>query len=380
MQTFQLAVPCLLGVEGLVADELRQMGAENVQAENGRVLCAGSPEMLARANLSLRCGERVQVLLGSFPARTFDELFEGVRALPWERWIGRDDAFPVKGRTLSSKLHSLPDCQKIIKKAIVERLHRQYGLTSFPETGRLYQVQFLLLKDRVSLLLDTSGQGLHKRGYRKTSTIAPIKETLAAALVTLSRVRTDASFYDPCCGSGTLLIEGALYATHTAPGLSRRFSAEAWPQVPARVWQRERERAKDLILRDAAFCAYGSDIDPAAVALTLENAKKAGVGARVRAVVRDLKDFSPHTEYGCVVCNPPYGERLLDVEAARTLYRTMGRVFPQRRGFHYTIISPDETFESCFGRRADRRRKLYNGMLKCQAYLYYKAPRAADKT
>ena len=373
MEAFKLVAPCLLGVEGLVAQELRDMGAQGVQANNGRVVFDGSPEMLARANLCTRYSERIQVQLGTFPARTFDELFEGVRALPWERWIGRDDAFPVKGRTLSSKLHSLPDCQKIIKKAIVERLKRHYHLDWFAETGRLYQVQFLIHKDQAALLLDTSGAGLHKRGYRQNAVEAPLKETLAAALAAISHVRTDANFYDPCCGSGTILIEAAMYAMHMVPGLQRHFSAEHWPQVPSALWQRERDRARSLVLRDAKFQAFGSDIDDAAVRLTLDNARKAGVIAHVRAQKADLADFAPATEHGCVICNPPYGERLLDLKQAEAIYRTMGRVFPMRRGWNYTILTPDETFEACFGRRADKRRKLYNGMMKCQAYMFYKA-------
>lgn len=373
MEAFKLAAPCLLGVEGLVAQELREMGAQGVEVHNGRVLCDGTPEMLARANLGSRYSERIQVLLGTFPARTFDELFEGVRALPWERWIGKNDAFPVKGRALSSQLHSLPDCQKIIKKAVVERLKSKYRIDWFEESGTLYQVQFLILKDQASVMIDTSGAGLHKRGYRQNAAEAPIKETLAAALAALSRVRTDANFYDPCCGSGTILIEAAMYAMHMAPGLQRRFAADRWPQVPAPLWQQERDRARGLVLRDAPFQGFGSDMDGAAADLTMDNARKAGVISHIRAKKAELKDFAPETERGCVICNPPYGERLLDLKQAEALYRTMGQVFPARRGWNYTVISPDETFESCFGRRADKRRKLYNGMIKCQVYMFYKA-------
>ncbi|MDD3261535.1 MAG: class I SAM-dependent RNA methyltransferase [Oscillospiraceae bacterium] len=374
MQDFQLVAPCLLGVEGLVSRELRDMGAQNVQAQNGRVVFAGTPQMLVRANLNSRFSERIQVLMGTFPARTFDQLFEGVRALPWERWIGKDDAFPVKGHCLSSALHSVPDCQKIIKKAIVERLKQKYHVSWFQENGSVYQVQFLLMKDQVSVMLDTSGIGLHKRGYRKIATQAPIKETLAAALVALSRVRTDANLYDPCCGSGTILIESALYAMHIAPGLQRHFTAQHWQQVPAGLWQQERERALDLVLRDAAFTAYCSDIDDEAVQLTMDNARKAGVISHIHAQKADLADFAPTTEHGCVICNPPYGERMLDLKQAEDLYHTMGQVFPARRGWNYTIICADEIFEQYFGRKADKSRKLYNGMIRCRAYMYYKHP------
>lgn len=231
LHTYQLVLPCLLGVEGLVAEELRDMGAENVAPENGRVLCAGSPEMIARANIRSRFAERVLVLLGTFEAKSFESLFRGVKALPWTEWIGRDDAFPVKGRCLSSQLMSVPDCQAIIKKAVVESLKEAYKLEHFPETGANYQIQFLIMKDKVSIMLDTSGAGLHKRGYRKNSNEAPIKETLAAVMAKLSRVRTDGTLIDPFCGSGTILIEGAMLAMHIAPGLRRHFAAEKWKAV-----------------------------------------------------------------------------------------------------------------------------------------------------
>ena len=373
MSEYKLVIPCLLGIEGLVATELREMGAENVEPENGRVVFQGSPEMIARANLWSRYGERVLVQLGDFRALSFEELFQGVKRIPWERWIGRKDAFPVKGRSLSSKLASVPDCQSIVKKAVVERLKQVYGQSWFEETGSLHQIQFLILIYRVTVLLDTSGAGLHKRGYRANSTLAPIKETLAAAMVYLSRVRRDANFVDPLCGSGTILIEAAMYAMNLAPGMQRRFAAERWEQIPSSVWRTERERARDLVDRSVEFHARGYDIDGEAVQLTAENARKAGVGSRIQVQQRNVADFRPEEPYGCVVCNPPYGERLLDIRQAEELYGTLGKVFQPKHGWNYTIISPDETFESCFGRKADRR-KLYNGMLKCQVYMYYKNP------
>lgn len=372
METLKLVCPCLLGLEGLVADELRFLGADGVAPQNGRVFFSYSEPMLARANLCSRYSERVLIELGSFEATTFDALFEGVKALPWERFIGKKDAFPVKGRSLSSKLQSVPDCQAIVKKAVVERLKTKYRLPWFEETGPLHQIQFLLMKDRVSVLIDTSGAGLHKRGYRENAAEAPIKETLAAAMANLSRVRRETQLYDPCCGSGTILIEGALLALNIAPGLRRRFAAEQWDCTEASVWKDERTRAQDLVRRDVGFMAFGGDIDKNAVELTIENAKKAGVLARVSVKEQELSAFSAQGERGAVICNPPYGERLLDVRAAEALYRTMGEVFVKQPGWSYTIISPDDDFESCFGRRADKRRKLYNGMLKCQLYLYYK--------
>ena len=254
----------------------------------------------------------------------------------------------------------------------MERLSGKYGIQWFEESGSLHQVQFLILKDQVSIMLDTSGAGLHKRGYRANATEAPIKETLAAAMAHLSRLRRDANMVDPLCGSGTILIESALYALNVAPGLRRRFSAEGWSCLPQGVWAQERRRALDLARWVEPFHAHGYDIDGAAVSLALENAKIAGVAAKVSVEQRDISKFSPVEDYGCVICNPPYGERLLDLRAAEELYRQMGRVFQPKRGWNYSVITPDENFESCFGRQADRRRKLYNGMIRCQLYMYYK--------
>ena len=370
--SFRMSAPCLLGLEGLAAQELREIGAADVAAQDGRVLFSGDAEMLARANLWSRYAERIQIFLASFEARTFDELFEGTKALPWENWIGKTDRFPVKGHTLSSALRSVPDCQSIIKKAIVERLREKYRLSWFEETGALFQVQFLLRKDTVSLMIDTSGAGLHKRGYRAIANDAPIKETLAAAMANLSRLRRDANMIDPFCGSGTILIESALYALNIAPGLRRKFVCEDWRAIGTSVFRTERDRARGLIRRDTPFHAQGYDIDPAAIELARANAEKAGVAGKISVEKRDIRDFSEAGEYGCVICNPPYGERLLDLEAARELYRAMGSAFEKKRGWNYTVISHDADFETFFGRPADRRRKLYNGNLPCQVYMYFK--------
>ncbi|MBP3434900.1 MAG: class I SAM-dependent RNA methyltransferase [Clostridia bacterium] len=372
MEQLQFCAPCLFGVEGILGDELRRMGAGEVTPQNGRVIFSGDAAMLARANINSRYAERVQIVLGTFRATSFEELFQGVRALPWEEFIAARDAFPVKGWSLNSALHSIPDCQSIIKKAIVERLKAKYGIGWFEETGAAVQVQFTILKDEVMLLIDTSGAGLHKRGYRQNAGGAPMKETLAAAIVDVTRARLAEQVVDPCCGSGTLLIESALAARRIAPGIRRRFAAMQWGWLPETLWKEERDRAMSQALLDRQFTAKGSDIDPEAVRLTLENAAKAGVGVQVRAVQRDLCEFRPEGDSGVVLCNPPYGERLLDVEAARSLYRTMGKVFVPKQGWSYAIISPDETFETAFGRKADKRRKLYNGMLKCQLYIYYR--------
>ena len=372
MQTFEFCAPSLFGIEGILGDELRRMGAEKVTPQNGRVLFSGTEEILARANISSRYAERIQILVGAFQAHTFEELFQGVKALPWERFISKKDAFPVKGWSLNSALHSVPDCQSIIKKAIVERLKVKYGIGWFEETAATVQVQFTILKDEVSLLIDTSGAGLHKRGYRQNAGGAPIKETLAAAIVDVTRARLADRVIDPCCGSGTLLIEAALAARRIAPGIRRRFAFMDWGWMPDEVWRAERQRAMEQILSDRAFAALGGDIDPEAVRLTAENAAKAGVANEVQASVRDLRQFTPEGDRGVVLCNPPYGERLLDVQTAQELYRVMGQVFVPKTGWSYAIISSDEKFEELFGRKADKRRKLYNGMLKCQLYCYYR--------
>lgn len=372
MNKMRFCAPCLFGIEGILADELRRMGAEDVMAENGRVLFSGGWEMVARANICSRYAERIQILLGSFTARTFEQLFQGVKKIPLEVFIGKNDAFPVKGWSLNSTLHSIPDCQSIIKKAAAGRLGQKYGVEWLSETGSIHQLQFTILKDEVSILLDTSGAGLHKRGYRKNAGGAPIKETLAAAIGDLMRVRKAETVVDPCCGSGTLLIEAALAAKGIAPGLKRRFAAMEWEQMPAEIWKQEIERAKSFEKNDVIFQGVGGDIDAQMVALTQENAQKAGVGKEITAMVADLAKFAPEGDSGVVLCNPPYGERLLDIETAEQLYRQMGKVFVAKKGWSYAIISPHEDFETLFGRKADKRRKLYNGMLKCQVYMYFR--------
>lgn len=362
--------PCIFGLEGICANEFRFLGLENVRAENGRVLFDGDFSSMARANINSRYAERIQVLLAEFRATTFNELFERVKAIRWADFIGMSDAFPVKGSCLNSKLMSVPDCQKIIKKAIVQSLSERYMLSWFEETGAPRQVQFLIMNDRVSILLDTSGSGLHKRGYRAQSNEAPIKETLAAAMAELAGVRPSHYVVDPMCGSGTILIEAAMKALRIAPGLNRSFAAERWSCVPDGVFEQERERAKENINRDCAFHAEGYDIDGAALDVAKSNAEKAGVADRVTFSKRDVRDFELPEGYCTVITNPPYGERLLDLHAAEELYAVMGERFKKESGKRYTIITPDDDFEKIFGRRADKRRKTYNGTLKCQIYIY----------
>ena len=372
MEHLELAVPTLFGLEGLCADELRRLGLSDVRAENGRVLCAARPADIPRVNLNLRTGERVLVLLGSFPAGDFDALFEGVRALPWEDFLPRDAAFPVKGHCLNSALHAVPACQSIVKKAVAARLGAKYGLEQLPETGSLYQIQFAIMKDTASLYLDTTGAGLHKRGYRAVGVVAPLRETLAAAMVLLSRYRGRDPFCDPFCGSGTIAIEAALIAKNRAPGLDRSFSAQKWGFLPTGAWMEAADEAMDKEF-DGAYDIWGGDIDPRAVAIARSNAEKAGVEDLVRFEVADALSFRREVPYGRIVTNPPYGERIMEKKEAEDLYRGFGRAFRALPdGWTLSLLSSHTEFERTFGRNADRKRKLYNGMLKCDLFLYGK--------
>ena len=368
--TYTMCVPCLLGLEGPIADELKRLNITDVRSENGRVYFTGGDKELARANICLRIGERVLIELGSFEAKSFDELFEGTRALPWESIIPADGAFPVKGYSLNSQLFSVSDCQKIIKKAVVERLKSVYRIDWFQETGALYQIQFSIMKDRVSLCIDTSGDGLHKRGYRPAHNAAPLKETMAAAMVMLSRYRGRDDFCDPFCGSGTIPIEAALIAKNRAPGLDRGFTAQGWKSVDRRVWEDERQAARAREFH-GDYRIVGSDIDPRAVAIANENAQRANVSDVVRFEVSDAMAFDRQTERGVIVTNPPYGERIMEKQEAETLYRGFGKAWAACPNWQLYLLSSHTEFERCFGRTADRKRKLYNGMIKCDLYMYF---------
>ncbi|MBD5155805.1 MAG: class I SAM-dependent RNA methyltransferase [Oscillibacter sp.] len=364
------AIPCLFGLEGLVGDEVRRLGLSDVRVENGRVLCCGTEADLARLNLNLRCGERVLILLKTFPARSFEALFQGTAAVAWEDFVPRDGQFPVKGHALDSQLHSVPDCQKIIKKAAAERLGRVYGLNRLPETGAKYQIQFAIMKDMCTLYLDTSGAGLHKRGYRAVGVEAPLRETLAAAMVTLSRYRGKDPFRDPFCGSGTIAIEAALIARNRAPGLDRSFDAQKWAWLDSKCWLDAAGEAMDKEF-DGQYDIWGGDIDPKAVRIAKENAVKAGVEDLVHFDVADIKKFRCQGEYGQIVTNPPYGERLLEKEEAEALYRAFGEVYhsvPPK--WRVLVITSHPEFERFFGRKAEKKRKLYNGMIKCELYQF----------
>ena len=366
---FDMCVPCLLGLEGPIAEELRRMKLENVRAENGRVYFTGDEAACARANVNLRIGERVLLEMGRFDARSFEELFEKTKALPWEMMIPKNGAFPVKGYSLNSKLFSVSDCQKIIKKAIVERLKSVYGISWFPEDGPMYQVQFSLMKDNASLCIDSSGAGLHKRGYRPAHNAAPLKETMAAAMVSLSRYRGREDFCDPFCGSGTIAIEAALMAKNRAPGLNRGFSAMAWPGFERAVWEREKEAARAREFR-GEYRIFASDIDPHALALARENAQRAGVEDVVHFELADALQFARKTDQGIIVTNPPYGERIMEKKEAEMLYAGFGKAWRATENWKLYLLSSHTEFERTFGQPADKKRKLYNGMIKCDLFMY----------
>ena len=376
MQKINYVAPCHFGLEKTLSFEIRKIGGEDVRADNGRVFFSGNAELCAKANIFLSVAERVCVLLGQFRAETFDDLFEGIRKLPLSDFIGRNDSFPNKGTSLNSKLSSVPAIQKIVKKAMAVNLGKSYGLNVLPESGCECKIRFTLMKNEFTLMLDTSGTGLHKRGYRAQGNAAPISETLAAGIVDLARVRSSDLICDPFCGSGTLLIESALKALNIAPGLNRRFAGEKMDFLPPKIWESAREEARSLIKTDeSGFCALGYDIDPDCVKLTLENAAKAGVSKYIRAEKRDIRDFKSPESKVKLITNPPYGERMLEIEEARGLYKAMGeRLLPfiENRDNSLYVITPDEEFEDIFGAKADKNRKLYNGMLMCRLYMYFK--------
>ena len=377
MTKLRYAVPCLFGLEGLAAEELRRLNMEDVRAENGRVTFSGPPEDLARALLWLRTGERVLVELGRFPAKSFEELFEGVRRTPLAELIPRDGAFPVKGYCLDSQLMSVPDCQAIVKKAAAKALGAAYGLNWIPETGALFQLQFAIMNDTAALYLDATGPGLHKRGYRAVGNAAPLRETLAAALVMLSRYRGREVFFDPFCGSGTIPIEAALIAKNRAPGLKRTFSAEHFPWLPQSAWTQARAEARDREFH-GQYRILGADIDENAVSLAAANARKAGVGELIDFSRADAVRSPLPAEAGILIGNPPYGERMLERREAQRLYTALGRHLGGTDWSIYLLAAEPE-FEHYFGRRADKRRKLYNGRIQCACYMYSPKGRKEEK-
>ena len=375
----ELVATCLFGLEHLLGEEIDALGYERISTINGRVTFLGDEEAVALSNTFLRFAERVYIKVGqSFHAESFEELFEGVRALPWSKFIDRNGAFPVSGHSIRSALHSIPDCQAIIKKAICRSLEPVYGITVFPEDGVKYKVEFFILKDEATLMIDTSGDPLHKRGYRYEAGTAPIRETLAAAIVKTSRPREEVTLWDPMCGSGTIAIEAAMMMRNVAPGMKRRFIAETFPFIPERVWIDAREEAHDVIT-PSEFTAFASDIDESVLEIAKGNAYRAGVLNSLRIFKQDARRIGAKDRRVTIVTNPPYGERLGTVEEVESLYREIGAHFRSLAPWQAYIITSHEGFERLYGRRADNVKKLYNGMIPCYLYQYYKNPKKGDR-
>lgn len=369
MSNFKMAVPCLFGLEGIAGDELRRLGMENVQVEDRRVLFTGDSYAMAKANICLRTGERVMVVLAQFEAKSFEELFQGVYRANLEDYIPKDGQFPVKGHCLNSQLMSVSDCQAIIKKAASRRLGEKYGVSWLPETGIKFQLHFTILNDQVTLSLDTSGPGLHKRGYRAVGNDAPLHETMAAGMILLTRYRGRDFVWDPFCGSGTIPIEAALIAKNRAPGLNRQFAAESFPWVERSVWTQAKAEARDREFK-GDYRILGSDNDPKCVSLSFANAKKAGVSDCVTFKDGDATKMSLPAESGIIICNPPYGERMMEQQSAQRLYSALGRHLKFANNWKKFVITSEPEFEHYFGRRADKKRKFYNGKIKCDYYMF----------
>jgi len=366
-----LVATCLFGLEKLLGDEIDALGYERIKTIDGRVTYLADEGGIARSNIFLRYAERVFLSLGSFRAESFDELYTRTRALNWSDFIGKGDAFPVKGHAIKSKLYSIPDCQSIVKKAVVDSMSDTYGISRFPEDGVKYQIEFFILSDEATLMIDTTGTALHKRGYRRDSLEAPMRETLAGAIAALSRPRENVLLWDPMCGSGTIAIEAAMKMRGIAPGKSRSFAAEKFELCPAPVWKNAREEAISLE-HPSDFVAYASDIDPEAVALAEHNARLAGVSDTVRVFRADARSIGEAGRRGTIVTNPPYGERLGTLKEAEALYREIGTHFRSLAPWQVYVITSHPSFERFYGKRADKVRKLYNGMLPCYLYQYFK--------
>ncbi|MGM9635994.1 MAG: class I SAM-dependent RNA methyltransferase [Candidatus Avispirillum sp.] len=370
-ETLTYTATCLFGLEGLLGQEIDALGYKRVYTMDGRITFEGDAYACCACNINLRFAERLYLNLGEFEACTFDELFEGTRRLPWERWIGKNDCFPVRGHALRSTLFSVPDCQRIIKKAVAKRLGVAYGLETLPEAGVKYQIDFFIFKDRASLMIDLSGVPLHKRGYRPQSVAAPLRETLAAALVKLSRPREAVLLRDPFCGSGTIAVEGAMMMKNIAPGLNRTFCSEDFPQFPPELWSWAREAAREAVITDSAFRAAASDIDGECIEIAKAAARRAGVADSIDFFVADALKLETGGVRGTVVTNPPYGERLMRGEAEE-LYRNMGKVWQNLDRWQIYVLTSHPDFQRLYGRRADKVRKLYNGMIPCNYYQFFK--------
>lgn len=372
MDTWTLTTPCHFGTEAVLKREIQRLGYEITEVDNGRVNFTGDAEAVALSNIHLRTAERVMILAGDFHAETFDELFEGIKAINWEDFIPKDGKFWVtKASSVNSKLFSPSDIQSIAKKAMVERMKGKYHIEHFEETGSEYPVRIFINKDRVLVMLDTTGTSLHKRGYRKLEVEAPISETLAASLIMLTPWKWDRILIDPFCGSGTFPIEAAMMAAHIAPGLNRHFTAEAWENIiPKEIWKDVREEAYGEIIEDCELDIQGFDIDDKAIRISRKNAIAAGVDHLIHFQQRGIENLSHKKKYGFIITNPPYGERLLESDELPELYKTIGKVYRSLDEWSMYLITSYEDAEKCIGRKADKNRKIYNGMIKTYYYQY----------
>lgn len=379
MSKINLIASTTFGLEAVVKREVQALGFDDIKTFDGRVEFTGDESAIAKANMWLRCAGRVWVKMGEFKALTFDELFEQTKALPWGDWIPEDGKFTVVGKSVKSTLFSVSDCQAIVKKAIVEKLKLKYNTDWFDETGAEYTVQVGLLKDVATLTIDTSGSGLHKRGYRANAMDAPLKETLASAMIQLSYWRKDRILLDPFCGSGTIPIEAAMIARNIAPGLNRKFASEGWERIDPQIWKDVRINAYKAINYDEMPQIYGSDIDGDAIALAKENAIKAGVDDCIQFDVLPCQDIKLPEKYGIMITNPPYGERIGELKEVEQMYRDLGAIMKKNPTWSTYLITSMEYFESLFGRKADQKRKLFNGRIKTDYYQFL-GPRPPRKT
>jgi len=373
MAKIELIATAAFGLESIVARELKILGYDQLDVENGRVTFKTDELGICRSNLWLRCSDRVLLKMGSFEAQTFEELFQQTKSLPWEDWLPENANFPVQGKSIKSKLFSVSDCQAIVKKAIVERLKETYARSWFEENGPRYQIEVALLNDRVTLTIDTSGLGLHKRGYRQLAGQAPLKETLAAAMIQLSFWNKDRALIDPFCGTGTIPIEAAFIAQNRAPGLKRSFAAEKWPNIPTALWQEAWQEGLDLWERNTPLHIFGSDIDPNALALARTHAIDAGVEGVIHFQRLPVAEVRSRFKYGHMIANPPYGERLGDVKDVEGLYVELGETFKRLDNWSLHILTTHKFPERLIGRRWDKSRKLYNGRLECHYFQFYGA-------
>lgn len=374
MAKIELIATAAFGLEAVVAYELKQLGYNNLKVENGRVTFVANEYAICHTNLWLRTADRVLLKMGEFKATTFEELFQQTKALPWPDWLPEDAHFPVTGKSIKSTLHSVPDCQAIVKKAVVEKMKEVYQREWFKETGPTYKIEVALLKDIATLTIDTSGAGLHKRGYRKLTAKAPLRETLAAAMILLSYWQPDRLLIDPFCGSGTIPIEAALIGQNIAPGLTRNFVSEDWPAIPKKYWQEVRRNAHQAARYDQPLNILGYDIDKEVLSMARYHAREAGVDEFIDFHPQDIADFSTKKKYGCIITNPPYGERLSERSAVEKLYKTMGQVFKPLDTWSIYVLTSHPGFEKHYGKKADKKRKLYNGRIKCNYYHYLGPP------